>query len=192
MEVQGKIGISSSLGLCKWQTIYGLTYSSPSSTPTSSGSPFSRPVVAFNDRSTNSGLAAGELFPVVHMGSRVLTGNTHASYCPPAFTVTFGNVATYSIIPTPAAVSESRNLTFDASPLFTVTIATTSPFDLSTPNIVMITLKMSSPFPVSACASRVVINDVVRIAPTSNKIAHLLSIYMKIHIHRQVGTSMAK
>jgi hypothetical protein len=33
---------------------------------------------------------------------------------------------------------------------------------------------------------------VVRIAPTSNKIAHLLSIYMKIHIHRQVGTSMAK
>src|SRR5918993_977342 len=152
----------------------GLTHSSPPSTPTSSGSPFSGLVVAFNDRSANSGLAAGELFPVVHMGSSVLTGNTHASYCPPAFTVTFGNVATYSIIPPPTAVSESRNLTFDASPLFTVTIATTSPF------------------PVSACASCVVINDVVRITPTSNKIAHLLSTYIKIHIHRRVGTSMAK
>ena len=32
--------------------------------------------------------------------------------------------------------SVSKNLTFDASPLFTATIATTSPLDLSTPNIV--------------------------------------------------------
>src|ERR671910_1124081 len=162
----------------------GLTYSSPSSTPTSSGSPFSGLVVAFNDRSANSGLAAGELFPVVHMGSRVLTGNTHASYCPPAFTVTFGNVATYSIIPTPAAVSESRNLTFDASPLFTVTIATTSPFDLSTPNIVIMILKISFPFPVSACIGCVVISTVVRIAPINNKKALLLLIYIKMQIHR--------
>ena len=41
--------------------------------------------------------------------------------------MTFGNVATYSIIPPLAAVSESRNLTFDVSPSLTVTIATTSP-----------------------------------------------------------------
>jgi hypothetical protein len=53
-------------------------------------------------------------------------------------------------------VSESRNLTFDASPSFTVTIAATSPLDLSTPNIVMITLKTSSPFPVSAFAVAIV------------------------------------
>ena len=43
----------------------------------STGSPFSGPVVTIIDTSTNSGLAAGELFTVVHLGSRVLTGNTH-------------------------------------------------------------------------------------------------------------------
>src|SRR5215210_6084867 len=112
--------------------------------------------------STNSGLWAGELLPAVHIGSRSLVVNTHALYSSPAFTVTFGNVATYStrwlLLPSPAlefigttyGASESRNFTLDTSPLFTVTNATTSPFDLSTPNIVIITLKTSSPFPVSA------------------------------------------
>jgi hypothetical protein len=119
--------------------------------------------VAFNDISTNSGLAAGELFPVVHVNSKPVVVITHALYSAPVLTVTFGNVATYSIIP-PATVlvvegleledvktaSVSRNFTFDASPLFVVTIATTSPFDLSASNIVSMTLNMSSPFPVSA------------------------------------------
>src|SRR5918996_6231557 len=104
----------------------------------------------------NSGLRAGELFPVVRIGSKSVVVITHASYSAPEFTVTLGKVATYSIIPEPAAgfvvegdrvvrsedarsESVSRNLTFDASPLFTVTIATTSPADLSAPNIVIIT-----------------------------------------------------
>jgi hypothetical protein len=43
-----------------------------------------------------------------------------------------------------------RDFTLNASLLFAVTIATTSPFDLSVSNIVIKTLKMSSPFPVSA------------------------------------------
>jgi hypothetical protein len=59
----------------------------------------SAPPVAFNDISTNSGLAAGELFPVVHVKSKLLVVIIHALYSAPAFTVTFGNVATYSIIP---------------------------------------------------------------------------------------------
>ena len=49
-------------------------------------------------------------------------------------------------------VEVSKNLTFDASPLFTVTIATISPFELFAPNIVKMTLKTSFPLPVSACA----------------------------------------
>ena len=49
--------------------------------------------------------------------------------------------------------SVSSNLTLDASPLFTVTNATTSPLVFSTPNIVKITLNMSVPFPVSAYAT---------------------------------------
>jgi hypothetical protein len=36
---------------------------------------------------------------------------------------------------------------------------TKSPLDLSTPNIVMMTLKISFPFPVSACAWFVAISD---------------------------------
>ena len=71
--------------------------------------------------------------------SRFLRGNTHALHSSPAFTITFGNVATYSIIPHTAAAfvvkgvevvrlvdvrsrSVSRNLTFDASPSFTLTM----------------------------------------------------------------------
>src|ERR671914_1563353 len=115
--------------------------------------------------STNSGLAAGELFPVVHVNSNPTVVITHALYSAPVLTVTFGNVATYSIIPPAAGLvegvellrledvkraSESRNFTLDASPLFAVTIATTSPLDLSASNIVNMTLNMSSPFPVSA------------------------------------------
>jgi hypothetical protein len=61
------------------------------------------PPVAFSDKSTNSGLEAGELFPILHVNSRSLTGNTHALYSSPASTVTFGKVATYSIISEPAA-----------------------------------------------------------------------------------------
>ena len=71
---------------------------SPSSVDSCSISP-----VAFSDKSTNSGLEAGELFPVVHIISRTLTGNTHALYSSPASTVTFGKVATYSIISETAA-----------------------------------------------------------------------------------------
>jgi hypothetical protein len=37
--------------------------------------------------------------------------------------------------------SVSKNLTFDVSPLFTATIATTYHLDLSTPNIVKMTLE---------------------------------------------------
>jgi hypothetical protein len=55
----------------------------------------------------------------------------------------------------PCNVEVSKNLTFEASPLFTVTIATISPFELSAPNIVNITLKTSFPLPVSACAGLV-------------------------------------
>jgi len=165
--------------------------------------------IAFNDRSTNSGLCAGELLPAVHIGSKSLVVNTHALYSSPAFTVTFGNVATYSIMPEPAAGfvvegvevvrsqdvrsrSVSRNLTFDASPLFVVTIATTSPFDLSAPNIVIITLKMSVPFPVSACAGWLEKSIVVRIAPISKKMVFLSLMCIKTRIHRRVCTSMAK
>ena len=98
-----------------------------------------------------------------------LVVNTHALYSSPVVTVTFGNVATYStrwlllpprpleFIGTTYGASESRNFTLEASPLFAVTIATTSPFDLSTPNIVIITLKTSSPFPVSAWIGSIVV-----------------------------------
>ena len=114
------------------------------------------------------GLGAGELFPVAQVKSKLLVVIIHVLYSVLAFTVTFGNVATYSIIPPFVAglvvagvnvvlglgelryCSVSRNFTLDASPLFTVTIATISPFDLSTSNIVRITLNMSSPVPVSA------------------------------------------
>ena len=76
---------------------------------------------------------------------------------PVTVTVTFGNVATYSTIPEldvvavvgtgaieliDGNVSDSKSLTLEASPLFTVIIAITSPFDLSTPNIVIMTLNM--------------------------------------------------
>ena len=102
------------------------------------------PPVIFNDIPINSGLAAGELFPVVHAKSKLLVVITHALYSAPTFTVTFGKVATYSIIPPfiPGLVIAvglgnygggpvPRNFTLDASPLFVVTIATTSAFDLS-------------------------------------------------------------
>ena len=56
---------------------------------------WSIPPVAFSDKSTNSGLEAGELFPILHVNSRSLTGNTHALYSSPASTVTFGKVATF-------------------------------------------------------------------------------------------------
>jgi hypothetical protein len=111
-----------------------------SSSPPSSSSinPCSTPAVAFNDISINSGLAAGEFWPVLQINSKPLVVTTQALYSFPAFTVTFGNVATYSIIPALAAgfvvegdkvvrledeasnASVSRNLTFDASPSFTV------------------------------------------------------------------------
>jgi hypothetical protein len=101
-------------------------------------------------------------------------------YSLPEFTVTFGNVATYSIIPPSVGglivegagelrlveidgnASDSNILTFDASPLFTVTTAIGSPLDLSTPNIVIITLKISAPFPLSACTGFIVVVVVVR------------------------------
>src|SRR5215208_543527 len=84
---------------------------------------------------TNSGLAAGELFPVVHVKSKLLVVITHALYSAPTYTVTLGKVATYSIIPpfVPGLVIEevkavglgnfggepvSRNFTLNASPLF--------------------------------------------------------------------------
>src|SRR5215210_684196 len=121
--------------------------------------------------STNSGLWAGELLPAVHIGSKSLVVITHALYSSPAFTVTFGNVATYStrwLLPPSASLelefngttygaSESKNFTLESSPLFTITIAIISPFDLSTPNIVMITLNTSDPLPVSAWAGFIVI-----------------------------------
>jgi hypothetical protein len=43
----------------------------------------SPPPVIFNDISTNSGLAAGELFPVVHVKSKLLVVVTHALYYAP-------------------------------------------------------------------------------------------------------------
>lgn len=103
--------------------------------------------MAFNDISTNSGLVAGELFPVVHVNSKPMVVITHALYSAPVFTVTFGDVATYSIMPPPAlglvavavvepvrleadSMSVSRNFTLDASPLLAVTIATISPSPL--------------------------------------------------------------
>src|SRR5215204_7258966 len=105
-------------------------------------------------------------YPVAHVKSKLLVVITHALYSAPRSTVTFGNVATYSIIPPAEGLvvdgvkavglgdfidgSVSRNFTLDASPLFVVTIATTSPFDLSASNIVIMTLKMSSPLPISA------------------------------------------
>jgi hypothetical protein len=55
----------------------------------------------FNVTSTNSGLEAGELVSVSHTGSISLVVNTQALYSLPAVTVTFGNVATYSIMPPP-------------------------------------------------------------------------------------------
>ena len=83
--------------------------------------------------------------------------------------MTFGNVATYSTIPEldlvavvgtgaielrlderDGNVSDSKSLTLEASPLFTVIIAITSPFDLSTPNIVIMTLNISGSVPTCA------------------------------------------
>jgi hypothetical protein len=57
----------------------------------------SPPLVIFNDIFTNSGLAAGGLFPVVHVKSKLLVVVTHELYSAPTFTVKFGKVATYSI-----------------------------------------------------------------------------------------------
>ena len=68
-------------------------------------------------------------------------------------------------------------MTFDASPLFTATIATTSPLDLSIPNIVKMTLKISFPYPVSAWTGFVVTIERtidVGIVPISIKMVILL------------------
>jgi hypothetical protein len=98
---------------------------------------------------------------------------TQVLYSSPEFTVTLGNVATYSKIPVlefgfgvivkevkleeiGSNASVSRNFTLDSSPLFTVTSAITSPLVFSTPKIVKITLNMSVPFPVSANAKLII------------------------------------
>jgi hypothetical protein len=41
----------------------------------------------FDVKSTNSGLRAGELFPVLHIGSKSVVVKTHALYSAPAFWV---------------------------------------------------------------------------------------------------------
>jgi hypothetical protein len=126
----------------------------------------SPPLVIFNDIFTNSGLAAGGLFPVVHVKSKLLVVVTHELICTNIYSKIWKGRHVFHIPPfVPGLVTEgvkavglgnfggepaSRNFTLDASPLFEVTIATTSPFDLSALNIVIITLKVSSLFPVSA------------------------------------------
>src|SRR5215216_3425542 len=72
--------------------VYGDTSFSSSassvSSPTSSSSLSSSSIVtcstslpvAFNDKSTNSGLVAGELLPDLHVSSKSLTVATHALY----------------------------------------------------------------------------------------------------------------
>src|SRR5919107_2003809 len=86
---------------------------------------------------------------------------THALYSVPEFTVIFGNVATYSIIPVlefgfGVILKKERldetGLTLDDSPLSTETSAITSPLVFSTPKIDRITLNISIPCPVSAYA----------------------------------------
>jgi hypothetical protein len=105
----------------------------------------SAPPFTFNEISTIYVLAARKLFPVVHVKSKLLVVITHALCSAPTVTVTSGKVAIYSTIPpfVPVLVIEgvkavglgdfggrpvSRNFTLDASPLFAVTIATTSVF----------------------------------------------------------------
>src|SRR5918992_1015465 len=104
--------------------------------------------------------------PVLLIKSKFFVVIAHAWYSWPESTVIFGNVATYSKIPELAVaavvasgdrelrleerdrnVSNSKSLTLDSSPSFTVTIATTSPFVLFTPNIVIMTLNISAPVP---------------------------------------------
>src|ERR671910_1425736 len=182
--------------------IYSPSSDSSVSSPTSSSSLSSSCTVtcstslllAFNDKSTNSGLAAGELLPDLHISSKSLTVATHALYSSPELTVTFGNVATYSIRWLPPSLAfngttsgpdASNNFTFAASS-FAVTIAITSPLDSSTPNIVIMTLKMSSPCPVCACTGVIVmtvsINDarITTTTPISNKTVILFCIYISM------------
>ena len=131
-------------------------------------------VVAFKDRSTNSGLAAGELCPILYImlsASRFLRGKTHALYSAPCiycniweccnilYKTSLSRVYLDLPLKTTYGASASKNFALDTSPSFTVTIATVSPFDLSTPNIVIMTLKTSAPFPVSACAGSIVITE---------------------------------
>src|SRR5215203_1868244 len=181
-------------------SVSSATSSSPSLTPSFTVTPSSviatcstSPLVAFKDKSTNSGLAAGELFPDLHISSKSLTVATHALYSSPEFTVTFGNVATYSIRWLPPSLAfngttsgpdASNNFTFAASS-FAVTIAITSPLDSSTPNIVIMTLKMSSPCPVCASTGVIVmtvtINDArITTTPMSNKTVILFCIYISM------------
>src|SRR5215207_2502842 len=181
-------------------SVSSATSSSPSLSPSSTVTPSSviatcstSPLVSFKDKSTNSGLAAGELLPDLHISSKSLTVATHALYSSPEFTVTFGNVATYSIRWLPPSLAfngttsgpdASNNFTFAASS-FAVTIAITSPLDSSTPNIVIMTLKMSSPCPVCASTGVIVmtvtINDArITTTPMSNKTVILFCIYISM------------
>ena len=127
----------------------------------------SAPPFTFNEISTIYVLAARKLFPVVHVKSKLLVGNTYTSFSATTVTLTSEKAAIYSTAPpfvqvlaiegvTALGLGDFgggpvfRDLTLNASLLFAVTIATTSPFVLSASNIVIKTLKMSSPFPVSA------------------------------------------
>jgi hypothetical protein len=65
--------------------------------------------VSDNDISTNSGLLAGEFWPALQFKSKSLVVRTHALHSSPAFTVTFGNVATYSNILLLTPVSKSNS-----------------------------------------------------------------------------------
>jgi hypothetical protein len=69
------------------------------------------PPVAFSDKSTNSGLEAGEFFPILHINSKSLTG----------IVVEGANVVRLEHAASNGSVS--KNLTLDASQLFTATIA---------------------------------------------------------------------
>src|SRR5919106_4556927 len=186
-QVYGDTSFSSSASSVSSPT-YSSSLSSSSIVTCSTSLP-----VAFNDKSTNSGLAAGELLPDLHVSSKSLTVATHALYSSPEFTVRFGNVATYSIRWLPPSLAfngttsgpdASNNFTFSSSS-FTVTIALTSPLDSSTPNIVIMTLKMSSPCPVCACTGVIVmtvsINDArITTTPISNKTVILFCIYISM------------
>jgi hypothetical protein len=116
----------------------------------------SPPSVIFNDISTNSGPAAGELFPVVHIKIQtfscyytrlILCTNIYSNiwkghvFCNTSICSRAGNRRSQSSrIGYFGGEPVSKNFTLDASPIFAVTIATTSPFDLSASNIVIITI----------------------------------------------------